>query len=261
MRKLLLRTLLAILAATCFALPARAADLRIAAASDLNFAIKEIIAQYERETGNRALLTLGSSGTFFTQISQGAPFDFYLSADRSYASQLLDMKLAEPGSLFNYGLGKIVIWVPKNSSIDVTKLGMQSFLQASIRKIAIANPAHAPYGRAAVAAMQHAGIYDRIKDKLVLGENISQTAEFVQSGAAQGGVLALSLAVSAPMRDTGKYWEIPLDMYPAIEQSAVILRHARESGNLEAAQSFMKILKSQQARAILDRYGFMAARP
>ena len=261
MKKQLLRAFLAIVAMGYLVLPARAAELRIAAASDLNFAIKEIIAQYERETGNRAVLTLGSSGIFFTQISQGAPFDFYLSADRSYATQLLDMKLAEPGSLFNYGIGKIVVWVPKNSPIDVTRMGMQSFLQSSIRKIAIANPTHAPYGRAAVAALQRAGIYDRVKDKLVLGENISQTAEFVQSGAAQAGVIALSLAVSAPMRESGKYWEIPRDTYPVVEQSAVILRHARASGNLEAAQAFMRTLKSPQVRAILDRYGFMAARP
>jgi len=253
--------LLTALTGLCLALPVCAADLRIAAASDLNFAIKEIIAQYERDTGNHALLTLGSSGTFFNQISQGAPFDIYLSADRSYTEQLLDKKLAEPGSLFIYGIGKIVVWVPKNSAIDVAKLGMQSLLQPSVQKLSIANPDHAPYGRAAAAAMRQAGIYDRVKDKLVLGENISQAAGFVQSGAAQAGILALSMAISAPMRDTGKYWEIPTNTYPVLEQSAVILRHARESGNLEAAQSFMRVLKSPQARTILDRYGFMAARP
>src|SRR5204863_5507685 len=110
-------------------------------------------------------------------------------------------------------------------------------------------------------AMQQAGIYDRVKDKLVMGENISQAAEFVQSGAAQAGILALSLAIAAPMRDTGKYWEIPQNTYPVMEQSAVILRRARDSGNLEAAQSFMRTLKSPQSRAILDRYGFMAAQP
>ena len=253
--------LLTALTGLCLALPVCAADLRIAAASDLNFAIKEIIAQYERDTGNHALLTLGSSGTFFNQISQGAPFDIYLSADRNYTEQLLDKKLAEPGSLFIYGIGKIVVWVPKNSAIDVAKLGMQSLLQPSVQKLSIANPDHAPYGRAAAAAMRQAGIYDRVKDKLVLGENISQAAGFVQSGAAQAGILALSMAISAPMRDTGKYWEIPTNTYPVLEQSAVILRHARESGNLEAAQSFMRVLKSPQARTILDRYGFMAARP
>jgi hypothetical protein len=108
-------------------LPAFAADLRLAAASDLNFAIKEIISQYEKDTGNHVQLTLGSSGTFFTQISEGAPFDVYLSADRSYPDQLLDRKLGEPGTLFIYGVGRIVVWVPASSPIDVTKLGMRLF--------------------------------------------------------------------------------------------------------------------------------------
>jgi molybdate transport system substrate-binding protein len=245
----------------CLAGSASAADLRIAAASDLNFAIKEIVTQYEKDTGNHVQLTLGSSGTFFTQISEGAPFDVYLSADRSYPEQLLDKKLAEPGSLYIYGVGRIVLWVQKASSIDVTKLGMQSLLQASIQKISIANPDHAPYGRAAVAAMQRAGVYDRVRDRIVLGENISQAAEFTQSGAAQIGILALSLAMSDAMRSAGKYWEIPSDSYPAMEQAGVILHHAREDGSLDAAQSFMRAMQSPGARTILDRWGFTAARP
>src|SRR5437763_16284565 len=110
----------------CLSFRASAADLRVAAASDLNFAIKEIIAQFEHDTRNHVLLTLGSSGTFFTQISEGAPFDVYLSADRTYPEQLLERKLAEPGSLFIYGVGRVVLWVPKNSPIDVKTLGMQS---------------------------------------------------------------------------------------------------------------------------------------
>jgi molybdate transport system substrate-binding protein len=244
-----------------FSASAFAADLRLAAASDLNFAIKEIISKYEKDTGNHVQLTLGSSGTFFTQISEGAPFDVYLSADRSYPDQLLDRKFGEPGTLFIYGVGRIVVWVPASSSIDVTKLGMQSLLQPSIRKISIANPEHAPYGRAAVSAMQRAGVYDRVKNSLVLGENISQAAEFVSSGAAQAGILALSLALSDPMRGKGKYWEVPTNTYPLMEQAGIILRHARESGNLEAARSFMRALQSPQSHEILKRYGFTAARP
>jgi len=243
------------------AVTSHAADLRVAAASDLNFAIKEIIAQYERDSGNHIQLTLGSSGTFFTQISQGAPFDVYLSADRTYPEQLLKQNLAESGSLFVYGIGKIVLWVPSQSPIDVGKLGMQSLLHASVRKISIANPDHAPYGRAAVAAIQHSGIYDRVKDRFVLGENISQAAEFVHSGAAQIGVIALSLALSDPMRGAGKYWEVPLDFYPRLEQTGVILRRARDSGNLQAAQAFVRALQSSRAREILNRYGFTDAQP
>jgi molybdate transport system substrate-binding protein len=242
-------------------LPAFAADLRLAAASDLNFAIKEIITQYEKDTGNHVQLTLGSSGTFFTQISEGAPFDVYLSADRSYPDQLLDRKLGEPGSLLIYGVGRIVVWVPASSPIDVTKLGMQSLFHPSVRKISIANPNFAPYGRSAVAAMQKAGVYDRVKNNLVLGENISQAAEFVVSGAAQVGILGISMALSDAMRGKGKYWEVPTDTYPVMEQAGMILRHARESGNLDAARSFMRTLQSPQARAILARYGITAAQP
>jgi molybdate transport system substrate-binding protein len=259
--KNIIRTALTFLVVLFLGLPVYAADLRVAAASDLNFAIKEIITQYERDTGNHVQLTLGSSGTFFTQISEGAPFDIYLSADRSYAEQLVARKLDEPGSLSIYGVGRIVVWVPRTSPIDVLKLGMQALLQPSVRKLSIANPDHAPYGRAAVAAMQRAGVYDRVKDKLVLGENISQAAEFVQSGAAQVGIIALSLALSDPMREKGKYWEVPKDTYPMMEQAGVILRHARETGNLDAARSFMRALHSPQSRVILDRYGFTAAQP
>ena len=255
------RFVLSVVALLLFSLPAFASNLRLAAASDLNFAIKEIVSQYEKDTGNHVQLTLGSSGTFFTQISEGAPFDVYLSADRSYPDQLLDRKLAESGSLFIYGVGRIVVWVPVSSTIDVKKLGMQSLLQPSIRKISIANPEHAPYGRAAVSAMQRAGVYERVKNNLVLGENISQAAEFVVSGAAQVGILGISMALSDAMRGKGKYWEVPTDTYPVMEQAGIILRHARESGNLDAAQSFMRALQSPQSRAVLARYGITAARP
>jgi molybdate transport system substrate-binding protein len=258
---MLKRALVTVSVILFFTLPAFAADLRLAAASDLNFAIKEIISQYEKDTGNHVQLTLGSSGTFFTQISEGAPFDVYLSADRSYPDQLLDKKLGEPGTLFVYGVGRIVIWVPASSPIDVTKLGMQSLLQPSIRKISIANPDFAPYGRAAMSAMQSAGVYDRVKNNLVLGDNISQAAEFVVSGAAQVGILGISMALSDAMRGKGKYWEVPTDTYPVMEQAGIILRHARESGSLDAARSFMRALQSPQARAVLQRYGITAARP
>ena len=126
-------TVQTILLIVFLAVTASAADLRVAAASDLNFAIKEIITQYEHDTGNHVLLTLGSSGTFYAQISEGAPFDIYLSADRKYPEDLLSKKLAEPGTLFVYGVGRIVLWVPKDSPIDVKKLGMQSLVHPSRR--------------------------------------------------------------------------------------------------------------------------------
>jgi molybdate transport system substrate-binding protein len=139
-----------------------------------------------------------------------------------------------------------------DEKVDVTTQGWRTLLDASVQKIAIANPEHAPYGRAAVAALQNARIYDRVKAKLVYGENISQAAQFVQSGNAQTGIIALSLAISPPMRD-GKRWEIPADMHPALEQGAVVLKSAT---NKKAARAFLEFVKSAAGRAILAKYGF-----
>ena len=187
----------------CFAaaIPLRAESVNVAAASDLNFAVQEIIKSFEQNTGNTVRLTLGSSGNFYAQILNGAPFDVFLSADMEYPKQLEKQGYAVPGSTFAYGAGRIALWVPNRSSLDLDKVGMNALLDNSIRKIAIANPAHAPYGRAAVAALEHAKLYDRVKNKLVLGENISQAAQFVQSGAADLGVIAISIALSRQMGD------------------------------------------------------------
>src|SRR5262249_55755816 len=211
------------------AMPVRAEQINVAAASDLNFAIKEIIQQFERETGHKILLTLGSSGNFYAQIVNGAPFDVFLSADLNYTKQLEKAGRTVPGTTFIYGVGGIALWAPKNSKIRLEALGMKALLEPSVRKIAIANPDHAPYGRAAVAAMQNANVYESVKSKLVLGENISQAAQFVQSGAADIGVIALSIAVSEPMQRTGTYWPIPRESHPSLEQGAVLLkRRGRE---------------------------------
>jgi molybdate transport system substrate-binding protein len=142
--------------------------------------------------------------------------------------------------------------MPAESKVDLPKLGWNALLDASVQRIAIANPEHAPYGRAAVAALQKAGIYDQVKAKLVYGENISQAAQFVQSGNAQAGIVAMSLAVSPGMKD-GKRWEIPADMHPAIEQGAIILKSAR---NKTAAQAFLDFVKSAESIAVLAKYGF-----
>ena len=172
---------------------ALAEDLTIAAASDLNFAFKELVAVFEKQTGHHVKLSLGSSGNFYSQIQNGAPFDLYFSADIRYPQKLEEAGYAVPGSVYRYAIGRIVLWVPTKSPVDVDKLGMDALLDPSIRKIAIANPKHAPYGRAAVAAMEHFKVYDRVKDRLVLGENISQAAQYVESGASDIGIIALSL--------------------------------------------------------------------
>jgi molybdate transport system substrate-binding protein len=227
-------------------------EIRIAAAADLKFAMEELSEQFQKQTGTRVNATYGSSGNFFSQMQNGAPFDLFFSADIEYPRRLEATGLAEPGTLYEYAVGRIVIWTPPDAKMDVTKKAWKSLLDASVKKIAIANPEHAPYGRAAVAALQKAGIYESVKNKLVYGENISQAAQFVQSGNAQAGILALSLAISPAMRD-GKRWEVPADMHPALEQGAIILKGAKDK---EAARAFLEFVKSAAGRATLAKYGF-----
>ncbi len=152
---------------------------------------------------------------FYAQIQNGAPFDLYFSADIAYPRKLEEAGLTVPGSLYPYAIGRIVLWAGKDSRLDLSK-GLDVLLETTIKKIAIANPKHAPYGRAAVVAMEHAQVYDRVKNKLVLGENISQAAQFVESGAADVGIIAMSLALAPLMQAAGHYWEIPADTHPPI---------------------------------------------
>jgi molybdate transport system substrate-binding protein len=231
---------------------ARAQEIRVAAAADLKFAMQDVAAQFEKQTGTKVNVTYGSSGNFFSQLQNGAPFDLFFSADIDYPRKLEAAGTAEPGTLYEYAIGRIVIWTPADSKVDVAGLGWKVLLDASVQKIAIANPEHAPYGRAAVAALQKAGVYDQVKPKLVYGENISQAAQFVQSGNAQAGIVAMSLAVSPGMKD-GKRWEIPADMHPPIEQAAILLKSA---ANKDAARTFLEFVKSKAGRAMLANYGF-----
>jgi len=226
--------------------PIRAGEISVAAASDLNFAFKEIVAGFEKKTGNTVKL-------FFAQLSNGAPFDLFFSADIGYPKKLEEAGLAEPGTLYMYAVGRIVVWVPKGSPIDVAELGIKALQHPSVKKVAIANPKHAPYGRAAVAAMEYYKVDDAVKDKLVLGENISQTAQFIQTGGADIGIIALSLAVAPAMKETGAYWEVPIDAYPRLEQGALILKAAKDQ---KTARAFLDYIKSPEGTAVFKRYGF-----
>jgi molybdate transport system substrate-binding protein len=231
---------------------ARGDRITVAAASDLKFAMQEIAAQFEKQTGHKINVTYGSSGNFFAQIQNGAPFDLYFSADIDYPRKLEAAGLAEPGTLYKYAIGRIVIWVPAGSPVDLSK-GWAALLDPSIQRISIANPKHAPYGRAAVAALQKAGIYDKVEPKLVYGENISQAAQFVESGNAQAGIIALSLTHAPAMRDKGRQWEIPVDAHPPIEQGTIVVK---SSPNKTVARAFLDYFKSAPGRAVLESYGF-----
>ena len=236
---------------------AEAEEITIAAASDLSFAFREIATEYENTTGNHVRLTLGSSGNFFAQIQNGAPFDLYFSADINYPKKLEDAGLIASGSLYPYAIGRIVLWAGKDSHLDLSK-GFAVLQEPTIKKIAIANPKHAPYGRAAVAAMEYFKVYDLVKDKLILGENISQAAQFVESGACDVGIIAVSLAAALAMKSKGTYWEVPAEAHPALEQGAGILKSSKSP---EAARQFLEFIKGPNGQEIMKRYGFVVPSP
>jgi molybdate transport system substrate-binding protein len=237
-----------------------AQELTIAAAADLQFAMQDISTRFQQKASNHIKVIYGSSGNFTQQIQNGAPFDMFFSANLDYPKQLEASGLTEPGSFFKYAKGKIVVWVTNDSKVDVHS-GLQALLAPSVKKIAIANPQHAPYGKAAVSAMQTEGVYEKVKDKLVLGENISQTASFVVSGSVDVGIVALSLALSPNMKDKGRYAEVPGTDYPPIEQACVILRSSK---NMAVAKAFLDFLKTDDIKVLLQSYGFefpTSARP
>src|ERR1700674_773690 len=225
----------------------------VAAASDLTYAMNEIAANFEKAVGCAVRLSMGSSGNFLTQIENGAPFDVFFSADIEYPRKLESKGLAAPGSTYLYAIGKIVLWTRKDSRVDVGK-GFAALRDASVQKIAIANPQHAPYGRAAEEALRKSGVYDAVKDRFVLGENISQAAQFVESGNADAGILALSLVLSPGLKEKGRFWRIPENLHAPIQQGVVLVR---ASQNPQGARAFLDYIKNATTAALLERYGFV----
>jgi molybdate transport system substrate-binding protein len=238
--------LLALLGASCRH-PAPPRKLSVAAAADLQFALAEAARQFHRQHRQTDFaLNYGSSGNFYAQIRNGAPFDLFLSADVQYPRNLAHDGLVPADSVFVYASGRIAVWVPASSTLDPAT----ALRDPSVQRIAIANPQHAPYGRAAEAALRSMGLYDKLAKKLVLGENISQTLQFVQSGAADVGIVALSLAAAPNVRGQGRYWEVPLESYPKMEQGGVILKDSPE------AREFRDWLLAPAGRALLKQFGF-----
>jgi molybdate transport system substrate-binding protein len=256
------RGILAITANIIMAVSGDAAEaprpLLIAAASDLKFALDEVITAFQKaHPQHRPQPAYGSSGTLFAQIENGAPFDVFLSADVSFPRRLAESGRAQKESLFLYATGHLVVWIPETSPLDLAQLGARALLDPRIRKVAIANPEVAPYGAAAVAALRHLGMHDALQAKLVRGENVAQAAQFVQSGAADAGIISLSLALSPKMKD-GRRWEVPPDSFPVLEQAAII---CNKGANPEGAKAFCEFLRGVSGRAILQRYGFSLPGP
>jgi len=229
-------------------------ELTVAAASDLKFVLGDIIAEFERRHPEvHVTVTFGSSGSFFAQLSNQAPFDVFLSADISYPQKLVEAKLVSDDSLFPYGLGQIVVWVPKASPLDVESQGIAVVADSAVQKVAIANPKVAPYGRAAQAALEKSTLYEKIRERLVIGENVAQTAQFVETGGADVGIISLSLASAKPLSDKGRSAVIPQDLYPPIEQGGVILSSTKER---DSADRFRAFMIGEVGQSILAAHGF-----
>ena len=247
MRTLL--TLLLLFAGTV----ARAQEITVAAAADMSGALPELVSAYTKKTGQTVKLSFGASGNLTNQIRNGAPFDVFFSADEQYPQQLITEGLASKDTLYRYAVGRLVLWVPRDSQLNLDKLGIKALLDPSVKKISIANPATAPYGRAAEATLRHFEIYDQVSGRLVLGENVSQAAQFVESGNAQAGLIALSHALAPAMKDKGRFWTIPLDAYPTLNQAVVVISKSKQQ---DAARKFVDFLRGPEASSLLTSYGF-----
>jgi molybdate transport system substrate-binding protein len=228
-------------------------QVNVAAAADLSAALQEVASNYHERTGVLVNVSFGASGALTQQIENGAPFDVFFSADMDYPRQLIAGGHAEGASLYRYAQGQLVIWVPKDSTLEVEHQGMNVLLDESVKKIAMANPLHAPYGRAAAAALQHYNLYEKVSSRLVLGENVSQAAQFVESGNAQAGFVALSHATAPAMQGKGRYWIVPAQAYPPLDQGVILISH---SPHAKEAEAFLRFVKTEEAAGILRRYGF-----
>jgi molybdate transport system substrate-binding protein len=249
-------TLLCVMSASLAAPADR--TINVAAAADLSAALQEIAANYEKRSGVEVKLSFGASGALTQQIQNGAPFDVFFSADMDYPRQLIAAGHADAATVYRYAVGQLVLWASKDSPLDVEHKGIEVLLDPSVKKIAIANPQHAPYGRAAVAALRHYDLYEKVSERLVLGENVSQAAQFAESGNAQVGFIALAHAIAPAMQGKGKYWVVPAEAYPTLDQGVVAISH---SAHRQDAAAFLEYVKSAEAVAVLRRYGFSLPEP
>lgn len=230
------------------------ATVRVAAAADLQFALDEVVARLaRRQPAISVQPTYGSSGSLHAQLRQRAPYDVFLSADIDYPRDLVSRGVGSQRDLFTYAVGHIVVWLPAASPLPVERDGLRAV--AGARRIAIANPRFAPYGRAAEAALRDAGVWSSVSGKIVLGENVAQAAQFAQSGAADVGIIARSVAMAPVMRSTGRFWEVPQSSYPRLTQGGLILPWAISR---DTAVRFRDYLLSDEGRQVLSAYGLGA---
>jgi molybdate transport system substrate-binding protein len=247
MRRIFSRIGLAALCATAFGMaqPVAAAEINVAVAANFTEAAKDIAAAFEKKTGNKVLLSFGSSGQFYTQITQDAPFQVFLSADQERPEKAVTEGFAVPDSRFTYAVGKLVLW--SRDAKVVT--GADTLKQSAFSKIAIANPTAAPYGAAAIETMKALNVYDALQPKIVQGNNIAQTFQFIDTGNAELGFIALSQVVERE----GSRWLVSANLYAPIKQDAVLLKKGASN---EAAKAFLDFLKGPEAAAIEAKFGY-----
>ncbi|EQA46284.1 molybdate ABC transporter, periplasmic molybdate-binding protein [Leptospira broomii serovar Hurstbridge str. 5399] len=228
----------------------QAEKITVAAASDLKFAMDEIVTAFKKANlGSEVDVVYGSSGKFQTQIREGAPFDIYFSADINYPRELEKNGFAS-SEVVPYAIGRIVLW---SANQDASKMTLNNLLDPKITRIAIANPKHAPYGKRAEEALHSAGLWEKVESKLVFGENIAQTAQFVQTGNAQVGIIALSLAISPELSGKGGYFLIPNNLHQPLEQGFIITKRASKN---PLAKKFAEYVMEKFARSVMAKYGF-----
>lgn len=231
--------------------PARGAELAVAAPASLLGAMETLNRAFEAmHAGTAVRVSTGSSGALCAQIQNGAPFDVFLSADLAHPQRLVDSGDAEAASLMTYACGALVLWTT-TPGVEVAR-GLAVLTEEGVARVAIANPDLAPYGAAARAALEHEQLWDLLADKRVLGENVAQAAQFVQTGNAQAGLVARALVVAGALAGKGTYWSVPADWYPPLAHGAVITRHGRDN---PLAGAYLEFLRSESARRILQEAG------
>lgn len=234
-----------------FSVSARAEKITIAAAADLKFAMDGIVSAFKKTSPDEEIdVIYGSSGKFHTQLQQGAPYDLFFSADIAFPRELAKSGLAS-SDVKAYAIGRIVLW---STRLDASKMTLDSLGDPKIAHIAIANPKHAPYGKRAEEALRAAGLWEKVEPRLVYGENIAHTAQFVQTGNADVGIIALALAVNPELASKGGYWLIPDHLHEPLEQGFIITKRAAGKA---LAQRFADYMGSKPARAVMSKHGFV----
>ena len=226
--------------------PAAAADINVAVAANFTEPAKEIASLFERKTGNKVVLSFGSSGQFYTQITQDAPFQVFLSADQERPEKAIKEGFAVAGSQFTYAIGKLALW---SRDANVVK-GESTLKEGTFNKVAIANPVAAPYGAAAIETMKSLGVYDTLQAKIVQGNNISQTFQFIDTGNAELGFIALSQIID---RNDGSRWLVTQKLYSPIKQDAVLLN---KGASVDGAKAFLDFLKGPEAAVVITKFGY-----